>query len=114
MINKPSQLGFAVLEYSKLHMYRTNATLKVRYRPKLWMLNTATDSLIIQFFTNDLYKVLLDVPQLRSLFDFSEIRANHPNCLGTTNDPNKINVGFFKDETKGNQITEFVALIPKM
>ena len=28
VINKPFELGFAVLEYSKLHMYRTYATKK--------------------------------------------------------------------------------------
>ena len=114
VINKPFKLGFSVLEYSKLHMYRTYATLKDWYGPKMRMLYTDTDSLIMQFFTNDFYKELLDVPQLRSLFDFSEIPANHPSCLGTPNDSNKGKVGFFKNETKGNPITEFVALKPKM
>ena len=95
-------------------MYRTYATLKDWYGQKMRMLYTDTDSLIMQFFTNDLYKELLDVPQLRRLFDFSEIPANHPSCLGTFGDPNKGKVGFFKDETKGNPITEFVALKPKM
>ena len=56
VINKPFQLGFAVLEYSKLHMYLTYATLKDWYGPKMGMLYIDTDSLIIQFFTNDLYK----------------------------------------------------------
>ena len=54
------------------------------------------------------------MPQLRSLFDFSEIPANHPSCLGTPDDPNRSKIGFFKDETTGNQITELVALKPKM
>ena len=54
------------------------------------------------------------MPQLRRLFDFSKIPANHPSCLGTPGDPNRGKVGFFKDETKGNPITEFVALKPKM
>ena len=114
VISKPFQLGFAVLEYSKLHMYRTYATLKDWYGPRMRMLYTDTDSLIMQFFTNDFYKEILDVPQLRRLFDFSEIPANHPSCLGTPDDTNKGKVGFFKDETKGNPITEFVALKPKM
>ena len=114
LINKPFQLGFADLEYSKLHMYRTYATLKDWYGPKMRMLYTDTDSLIMQFVTNDLYKEVLDVPQLRGLFDFSKISENHPSCLGTLDDLNKGKVGFFIDETKGNPITEFVALKPKM
>ena len=114
MINKPFQLGLAVLEYSKLHMYRTYATLKDWYGPRMHMLYTDTDSLILQFFTEDLYRELLDVPQLRGLFDFSEIPANHSSYLGAPDDPNRGKVGFFKDETKGNPIIEFVALKPKM
>ena len=78
------------------------------------MLYTDTDSLILQFFTHELYKELLDVFQLRGLFDFSEILANHPSHLGFPNDPNKGKVGFFKDETKGNPIIKFVALKLKM
>ena len=51
----------------------------------------------MQFYTNDLYKELLDVPPLRRLFDFSKIPANHPSCLGTPNDPNRGKFGFDKD-----------------
>ena len=114
VINKPFQLGFAVLEHSKLHMYRTYATLKDWFGPRMRMLYTDTDSLILQFFTGDLYRELLDPPQIRRLFDFSEIPANHPSHLSSPDDPNKGQVGFFKDETKGNPIIEFVALKPKM
>ena len=114
VINKPFQLWFAVLEYSKIHMYRTYATLKDNFGQRMHMLYTDTDSLIIQFFTHDLYKELLDVPQLLGLFDLSEIFANHPSHHGFPDDPNKSKVGFFKDETKGNPIIEFVALKPKM
>ena len=114
VINKPFQLGFAVLEYSKLHMYHTYATLKDRYGPRMRMLYTDTASLIMQFFTSDFYREILYVPQLQSLFDFSEIPANHPSFLGTPTDPNRGKVCFFKVETKGNPIIEFVALKPKM
>ena len=114
VINKLFQLGFAVLEYSKLHMYRTNATLKDWYGSRIRMLYTDTDSLIMQLFTNDQYMDIQNVPQLRDLFNFSEIQANHPTFLGTPKDPNKNKVGFFKNETKGNLIIEFVALKPKM
>ena len=53
MINKPFQLGFAVLEYSKLHMYRTYATLKDWFGPRMQMLYTDTDSFILQFIIKD-------------------------------------------------------------
>ena len=95
-------------------MYRTYATLKDNFGRRMHMLYTDTDSLIFQFFTHDLYNELLDVPQLRGLFDFSEIPAKHPSNLGFPDDLNTNNVGFFKDETKGNPIIEFVALKPKM
>jgi hypothetical protein len=114
VINKPFQLGFAVLEHSKLHMYRTYATLKDWFGQRMRLLYTDTDSLILQFFTPNLYGELLDAPQVRCLFDFSEIPTNHPSGLSSPEDPNKGKVGFFKDETKGNPIIEFVALKPKM
>ena len=78
------------------------------------MLYTDTDSLILQFITHDLYKELLNVPQLRGLFDFSEILANHSSHLGLPDDHKKGKVGFFEEETKGNPIIEFVALKPNI
>ena len=47
VINKPFQLGFAILEYSTLHIYRTYATLKYNFSPRMHMLYTDTDSLIL-------------------------------------------------------------------
>ena len=38
VINKPFQFRFAVLEYSKLHMYRTYATLMDNFGPRMHML----------------------------------------------------------------------------
>ena len=75
------QLGFVLFKYSKLYIYWTDATLKDFYGVKMRMLYTDTDLLIMQLFLNDLYKELLDVLQLRRLFDLSEIPANHPSCL---------------------------------
>ena len=103
-----------MLEVRKFHMNRRYATLNDWFGPRMWMLYTDTDSLILQFFTEDLYQELLDVPQLLGIFDFNKIPANHPNFLGAPDDPNRGKVGYLKDETKGNPITEFVALKPKM
>ena len=95
-------------------MYRTYAKLKDNFGPRMHMLYTGTYSLIIQSFTHNIYIEQLDVPQLRGLFDFNEIPANHPSHFGFLDEPNKGKVGFLKDETKSNPIIEFVALKPKM
>ena len=99
VINKPFQLRFAVLEYSKLHICRIYDTLKDWYGYKMRMLYTDPDSLIMQFFMNELYNKFLDVHQLRCLFDFDEISATHPSCLKTPYNPNRGKVNYFKEET---------------
>ena len=113
VINKPFQIGFAILEYSKLHMYRTYGKLKDFFGPDIRMLYTDTDSLFLQIFRHDAYQELLCDPELRNLFDFSGIPANCPSELGCPNDPNKGKVGYFKSETQGHPIIEFVGLKPK-
>ena len=114
VINKPFQTGFAILEWSKLHMYRSYATLKDHFNEKMRLLYTDTDSMIFQVFTKDLYREILDMEVLRSMFDFSEIPIDHPSHLGCPTDVRGGQVGYFKDEMKGNPIVEFVALKPKM
>ena len=114
LINKPFQVGFAILELSKLLMYRAYAQLKDHFGARVRMLYTDTDSLILQFSVPDLYRELRDTPNLRALFDFSKIPVGHPCGLGDPLDPHADEVGFFKDELKGDPIVEFVALKPKM
>ena len=96
LINKPFQMGFSILEWSKLHMYRAYATLKDWYGPAIRLLYTDTDSLIIHVKCNDLYKEILDVPVLREQMDLSELPANHPSSVGDPNCPNKGILGKFK------------------
>ena len=114
VINKPFQVGFAILEWSKLLMYRTYGKLKDHFGDKMQMLYTDTDSLILQFTVEDLYQDLRDKPHLRGLFDFSKIPVGHPCGLGDPHDPHADEVGYFKDEMKGDPIVEFIALKPKM
>jgi hypothetical protein len=114
LINKPFQMGFAVLELSKLHMFKTADRLKDHFgRDKIKILYTDTDSLIIQFYVHDLYKELQD-PTIRDIFDFSEVPAGHASGLGCPNDPRKGAVGYLKDECKGDLILEYVGLKAKM
>ena len=96
LINKPFQMGFSILEWSKLHMYRAYATLNNLYGPAIRLLYTDTDSLIINVKSEDLYKEFFDVPVRCELMDLSELPANHPSGIGDPNCPNKSILGKFK------------------
>ena len=79
------------------------------------MLYTDTDSLFLDFFVEDLAKEMNARPYLRGAFDISEISNKHFSNLGRGNaNLHAGEVGYFKDETKGNPIIEFVGLVPKM
>ena len=63
----------------------------------------------------DLAKVINSRPHLRNAFDLSEIYNGHLSNLGRGNgDLQAGDVGYFKDETKGNPIVEFIGLRTKM
>ena len=79
------------------------------------MLYTNTDSFFLHFFVEDLAKEINTRPHLRDAFDLSEIGNGHLSNLGRGNSNlHAVEVGYFKDETKGNPIVEFVGLRPKM
>ena len=79
------------------------------------MLNTETDSLFLYFFVENLAKEIISRPHLRNAFDFSEISNGHLSKLGRGNaDLHAGEVGYFKNETKGNPIVEFIGLRSKM
>ena len=79
------------------------------------MLYTDTDSFFLHFFVEDLAKEINARPHLRDAFDFSEISNGHLSNFGRGNaNLHAGEVGFFKDETKGNLIVEFVGLRLKM
>ena len=79
------------------------------------MLHTDTDSFFFHFFVEDLAKEINTSTHLRDAFDFSEASNGHLSNLGRGNaNLHAGEVGFFKDETKGNPIVEFVGLRPTM
>jgi len=78
------------------------------------VLYTDTDSFFLQLFVPHLDQAINFRPELRDAFDFSEIPANHLSGLGCPKDPHAGEVGYFKDECKGDPIVEFVGLRPKM
>ena len=47
---------------------------------------------------------------MRDWVDFSEIPADHVSGLGAPNDPHGCVVGYFKEEMKGDQVYELIAL----
>jgi len=68
-LNKPIYCGFAILELSKLHMYRFHyETIKKRYGSKAQLLFTDTDSLTYHITTPNLYA---DMEDFRDKLDTS-------------------------------------------
>jgi hypothetical protein len=107
LINKPTYVGFAVLELSKLHMFHFHYDhLRVWY-PGAELLFTDTDSLVYHIHTADLYE---ELKHRAEQFDFSNYKRLHPLFTET----NKMVLGKMKDEAAGEIITEFVGLRPKM
>ena len=79
------------------------------------MLYTDTDSFFLHFFVEDLAKEIKARPQLFDAFDFSEISSGHISNLGSVGGNHHVGeVGYFKDETNGDPIIEFVGLRLKM
>lgn len=108
-MNKPFFLGVAILELSKLHMYRFHYDyIKKRYGLNAKLLFTDTDSLAYLVSTEDIYK---DFNEHKvDYFDFSNYPKTHPNYCAV----NKRVPGYFKDETASVPITCFVGLRSKM
>ena len=73
------------------------------------------DSCFLLFFVEDLGNEINVRPQRQDAFYFSKISKGHLSNLGRGNATlHAGEVGYFKDETKGDLIVEFVGLRPKM
>jgi hypothetical protein len=108
-LNKPIYVGVAVLDLSKLHMYKFHYDyIKPKYGDKATLLMTDTDSLCYHIETEDIYK---DMKENSELFDFSDYTGEGYRAKDNTN---KKVIGKFKDETKGVVIKEFCGLRSKM
>ena len=95
-------------------MYLFYALLKDTFGGRVRMLYTDTDSFFLQFLVEDLAEAIYSSSPVRNAFEFSEIRPHHLSKLGTIDDMHAGQIGYFKDECKGDPIIEFVALRPKM
>jgi hypothetical protein len=108
-LDKPIFVGVAVLDLSKLHMYKFHYDyIKEKYGEKATLLFTDTDSLTYHIETEDLYK---DMDDNKELFDRSGYNGTgYRSC----DNMNKKVIGKFKDETDGKLIIEFCGLRSKM
>ena len=107
-LNKPTAVGVAVLELSKLSMYKFHyGYVKKKYGDRARLCMTDTDSLAYSIKTDDIYK---DMVGEIELFDTS----NYPEEHFLYSAKNKKVIGKMKDECQGRVLTEFVGLRPKM
>ena len=109
VMNKPVCLGQAILDLSKIVMYEFHYNyMKQKYPEELTFCYMDTDSLIYDIETDDFYKDI--AKDVKDRFDTSGYNPNRPLPVGL----NKKLIGLMKDELRGEIMTEFITLRPKM
>ena len=106
-MNKPTYVGFTVLELSKTLMYDFHYNYILDKYSKAKLLFTDTDSLCYSIETEDIYR---DMEQDSDYFDTSDYPVDH----FLFSNKNKKVLGKMKDETAGLAVKEFVGLRSKM
>ena len=107
VLDKPSYVGFCILDMSKTLMYDFHYNYIRKKYPEAKLLFTDTDSLFYHIKAEDLYS---DLYKYKDLFDNSD----YPKSSKFFFVENKKVIGKFKDETAGDAIIEFVGLKSKM
>ncbi|KAK3921390.1 putative DNA polymerase [Frankliniella fusca] len=108
VLNRPVFVGQACLDISKSIMYNFYyKVLKSKYGDRIKVCGTDTDSLIVEIFTEDVYK---DMLEMEEYFDTSDYPKDHF-CF---NLKNKKVMGKFKDELNSEPIRAFIGLRAKM
>ena len=106
-LNKPSYVGFCILELSKLLMYQFHYNYVLKTFDNARLLFTDTDSLVYEIKGGNVYDQCFKDKQL---FDFSGYSKDSVYY----DDSNKKVLGKMKDELRGVKIDEFVGLKSKM
>ena len=107
VLNRPIYLGFKILELAKIHMYDFwYNVLKERYKNRVCLLGTDTDSFIYELKCDDISQ---ELGQFKDIFDFSNYDKDHPSY----NDTHKKVPGKMKREFPMLVIEEFVGLQSK-
>ena len=95
-----------ILDYSKLLMYEFYYNVINKQFPDNEVLYSDTDSLVLNIYTEDLYK---ELENIKDELDTSDYPKDHP----LYSDENKKVVGKFKDELGGKIMTDWIALRSK-
>lgn len=110
LMNKPIIVGMCILEISKVLMYKFLYNyLKPKYGKNVQLVYTDTDSFILEIKTQDVYADIRNEPDINEFdtWDYPE-----GNIYGIKRHNNKV-IGKFKDELKGQIVTEVVGLRSK-
>ena len=107
-LNKPTPVGFAILELSKLFMFHSYDKFRQHFGTKnLRLCFSDTDSFLFQVKCGNLIDKL---KEMEHMFDFSKYDKNHV----LYNNTRANHLFYFKDEMKGQSaITDFIGLRPK-
>jgi len=113
--NKPSYIGNAILDISKICMFNFHYDyMKKKYGDKAILLYTDTDSLVYKVECEDLYQ---DMYNNKEYFDLSDVKPITDTLNGEIKNfnskENKKVLGKMKSETGMFPITEWCALGPK-
>ncbi len=106
-LSRPIQVGFAILDISKVHMYDFHYNTWMVKFPQSTLLFTDTDSLTYTVEGADLAK---GMGEIKDQFDFS----GYPTTHALHDKTNMKEVGKFKDELNGCAMKKFVGLRPKL
>ena len=110
LMNKPIYLGQAILDLSKIVMYKFHYDyMKRKYNDgRIQLCYMDTDSIVYHIKTNDFYADIAD--DVPTKFDTSGYTPDCPLPISL----NKKVIGLMKDELEGAIMTEFIALRPKL
>ena len=108
-LNKPRYIGMAILDISKLVMYRFHYEFIMDKYPGTKLLFTDTDSFC--YWIPSKTNIYEEIKGNQEWFDFSNYPIEHPNF---DYDVNNLVPGKMKDEMEGVPIIEFVGLRAKM
>lgn len=112
MFDKPIYIGQAVLDLSKLHMYKFHYdVMQAKFGNNVTLCYTDTDSLVYEVATDDFYADMREDKEFLNHFDTSDFESTNPYNIPQQN---KKVLGKFKDEMNGRMIEEFVGLRSKM